>query len=601
MRKPLLLPFALGATTLVGIAIAAVASRREPPVVEASLGPTRFAAAAAAAPEHPPAPDIPAELQLKQVVQLNPNAFIPPQCYTKTQDEAGNVHNPCFVCHVSSREPNYIDDGDLQLEYTFVANARHNAWKNLFVDWTPLIAGVSDAEIGQYIAESNYFDGDGAITLAKKLGALPRAWDWDEDGRWDGFVPDARFSFDEQGFDRRPDGSYSGWRALAYYPLPGTFWPTNGSIGDVLVRLPEAFRQRESGEADLDIYRLNLAVLQALILRRDVAIDAARENELGVDLDQNGKFGLARRVVFAFPATEHRRMSFVGRARLEQAEGRVQLAAGLFPVGTEFLHTVRYLQPTREGVTLAARLKELRYARKAEWLSYAELDKRAKVEAIEKTDSPAERRALGGDIERGISNAQGWWYQGFIEDAAGDLRPQTFEETAYCVGCHGGVGATDDGVFSFGRMLGDAAFQGGWYHWGQRGLAGVPDRRIHGSRGEYATYLEQNGAGDEFRQNQELRERFFDANGRIEPGEAKKLARDVSRVLSPSPERALALNKAYRELVRRQTFRQGRDIVLDGARNVHAKLEAELKTGVAVAVAPGWSPTPTLPTPLPQP
>jgi hypothetical protein len=74
----------------------------------------------------------------------------------------------------------------------------------------------------------------------------------------------------------------------------------------------------------------------------------------------------------------------------------------------------------------------------------------------------------------------------------------------------------------------------------------------------------------------------------------------VSRVLAPSRERALALNKAYRALVQRQSFRDGRDIVLDGARNVQARVEPESKTGVAAFVAPGWSPTPTLPVNTPE-
>lgn len=595
MRKTIAVPLTVGATTLVGIAIAAVASRREPPPAEASLGPTLYAAVAPPAPVEPHPPAIPPELALKQVVQLNANAFIPPQCYTKTTDEAGNVHNPCFVCHQHSREPNYIDDGDVQLEYAFVANARFNAWKNLFVDWRPAIAGVSDAEIDAYVRRSNYFDDGGEITLARTLARLPAAWDWDGDHAWDGFVPDARFRFDEQGFDRLPDGGYSGWRALAYYPLPGTFWPTNGSIGDVLVRLPPEYRQREDGATDLAAYRLNLAIVQALIERGDVAIEPTRESDWGVDLDQDGKLGRARRVKFVFSPGEPLRMSYVGKARRELAEGRAELAAGLFPLGTEFLHTVRYLDDTSAGIALAPRLKELRYAKKSEWFSYAMLDKRARVEAIEKSDSPAERRALGGDIERGVNNGQGWWYQGFIEDAEGELRPQTFEETTYCVGCHGGVGANDEGVFSFGRMLGEEAFQGGWYHWSQRDLRGVPDRRIHGARTEYVTYLEQNGAGDEFRQNEELRQRFFDASGKLLPAEAKQLARDVSRVLSPSPERARSLNKAYRALVRQQGFRQGRDIVLEGANNVHQRLEPGLKTGVAAVVAPGWMSTPLMP------
>jgi hypothetical protein len=248
---------------------------------------------------------------------------------------------------------------------------------------------------------------------------------------------------------------------------------------------------------------------------------------------------------------------------------------------------VRYLEPTERGVRLSARLKELRYARKIEWWSYARLDKRARVEAVEKEDAPAELRSFGGDIERGVHTGQGWTFQGFIEDARGALRPQTFEETVYCVGCHGGVGATDDGIFSFSRRLGMNAFQEGWYHPSQRGLDGVPDRPVPGGT-EYVQYLERNGAGDEFRQNTEILARFFGADGKLKPPMRARLESDVTEVLTPSRERALALNKAYRALVERQTFAEGRDVVLDGARNLHRSVTEGQKTGVSEPVAPVW-------------
>ena len=51
------------------------------------------------------------------------------------------------------------------------------------------------------------------------------------------------FDFDDEGFDHAPDGTPTGWRAFAYMPLPSTFWPANGSTDDVLIRLPEAYRE----------------------------------------------------------------------------------------------------------------------------------------------------------------------------------------------------------------------------------------------------------------------------------------------------------------------------------------------------------------------
>lgn len=559
---------------------------RTPPVQAA----TRYAETAprSSADYEPAPPPMPPELALKQIYTLNQTAFIPPQCYTKTVDEHGQAHNPCYTCHVESRAPNYINDADVQLEYAFIPRARKNPWKNLFVDWTQEIAKVSDDAILSYVRKSNYFDASGGIILAEKLARPPRAWDHKDDGRWAGFIPDAYFRFDDEGFDLRPDGTRTGWRAFAYHPLPGTFWPTNGSFGDVLIRLPAAFRERSDGTADERVYKVNLAIVEALVTRRSVAIDPVDETAVGVDLDRNGRLAQSERVAFAVDG-DVPLMSYAGRARVEVESGKLHLALGLFPEGTEFLHTVRYLDPTPQGIRMAARLKELRYAKKLEWWSYAQLDKRARVEAIAKVDSPAELRNFGGNIEIGVNNNQGWTFQGFIEDAAGELRPQSFEETAYCTGCHGGVGVVDDGIFSFSRRLGQSAFQGGWYHWSQRGLEGVPDRKLESGGTEYVSYLEHNGAGDEFRQNAEVIERFFQ-DGKLRADMKARLERDVSAVLLPSPERALALDKAYRALVERQNFRLGRDIVLDGARNVHRLVDEGQRTGIEEPLAPPWHP-----------
>lgn len=582
----------LWVSILVSVALAAAfvlgLQRQASRVSTARAAAARYAepAPSVSASDEGPPPRLPPALALKQIYALNQTAFIPPQCYTNTIDDAGTAHNPCYTCHVESRAPNYINDPDVQLEYAFVPRARKNPWANLFVDWSSEIATVSDAAILSYVRTSNYFDVAGRIILAEKLARPPRTWDHGDDGRWEGFIPDAYFRFDAAGFDLRPDGTRTGWRAYAYHPLPGTFWPTNGSFGDVLVRLPAAFRERSDGKPDDLIYEVNLAIVEALVTRQTVLIEPVDERLVDVDLDGDGRLGRSERVEFATKSGVPV-LTYVGRARSELAQGKLHLAAGLFPEGTEFLHTVRYLDPTPEGIRMAARLKELRYARKVEWWSYAALDKRARVEAIAKVDSPSELRNFGGNIELGVNNNQGWTFQGFIEDAAGDLRPQSFEETVYCTGCHGGIGAVDDGIFSFRRRLGREAFQGGWYHWSQRGLEGVPDRKVPSGGTEYVNYLEHNRAGDEFRQNSEVLERFF-RGGQLRADMKARLERDVSVLLLPSPERALALDKAYRALVGRQSYRLGRDIVLDGARNVHRAVVEGQRTGIEVPVPAPW-------------
>lgn len=65
-----------------------------------------------------------------------------------------------------------------------------------------------------------------------------------------------------------------------------------------------------------------------------------------------------------------------------------------------------------------------------------------------------------------------------------------------------------------------------------------------------------------------------------------RLKTDISELLLPSPERALALDEAYRALVRTQSFTAGRDVILGGAKNAHRLVPAKQKTGVARAVAP---------------
>ncbi|BAI68662.1 hypothetical protein [Hydrogenobacter thermophilus] len=49
----------------------------------------------------------------------NFGAYIPPQCYTKTLDSDGTVHNPCYTCHTQGTPPNFWNDTDLQESYNF--------------------------------------------------------------------------------------------------------------------------------------------------------------------------------------------------------------------------------------------------------------------------------------------------------------------------------------------------------------------------------------------------------------------------------------------------------------------------------------------------
>jgi hypothetical protein len=510
----------------------------------------------------------------------NHAAYVPPQCFTKTVGSDGKPENPCYACHTRPEEPNYVDDGNLQLTLTLPLAARHDPWTNLLSPALLRAPPMDDAAVLAYVRHGNYFDDDGEITLARKLAAPPPAWDANGNHKWDGYVPDVQYRFDARGFDRKPDGTPTGWRAFAYYPFVGTFFPTNGSTDDVLIRLDPSLRQDPSGHDDEGVYVVNLAIVEALITRGDVAIDPVDEAALGVDLDLDGHLGRATRVVFDGGKGGRTRMRYVGRARDALAAGVFPIAPGLYPVGTEFFHTVRYLDVAPDGtVTMAPRMKEVRYARKALWRSYGDLRAHAKMEADATAGNPEHTHGVEWYREAGVSNGQGWYFQGFIEDGDGALRPQSLEESAFCEGCHGGIGATTDGTFAFPRKMASGPARG-WYHWSQHDLHGVPEPRRRDGQYEYTLYLREAGAGDELRSNDEVLARFFDAHGALRPAEVTALHADVTRLLIPSAGRAVALDRAYHAVVIEQSYDHGRDAVLGASPNVRAEATYGEKTGI---------------------
>lgn len=543
-------------------------------------------------------------VDLKSTALVNKTAYIPPQCYTRTEAAAESAaaptagtasaraaHNPCFSCHVESRPPNYVNDPDLQTEWSLPGPALVNPWTNLFRDRSAAVASVEDDDILRYIRQSNYDDGKGGNLLASKLAQLPAAWDADGNGTWSGYVPDIAFHFDDQGFDIGADGP-TGWRAFAYYPVNGTFWPTNGSTDDVLIRLPEIYRQAEDGTPDPAIYKINLAIVEALIKRQPVAIEPADETALGVDLDKDGRLDQALHIAFDWAPRDGRDMSWVGAARLARDRGEAPLAAGLYPLGTEFAHSVRYIDPGDDGdIRMAPRMKELRYMRKTRWLGFADRQEGALKEMKERALNPDQISLFFGSSETGVTNGTGWRLQGFIEDAAGELRPQSFEETVFCMGCHGGTGATDDDTFAFPRKLGATVAGGGWTHWTQHGLYRIPELIRADGAPEYAHYLRENGAGDELRGNAEVIARYLDDRGLLQPQAVAAFRSDVSQLLYPSRERALTLNKAYREIVREQSFIRGRDATVTPQANVSDRVEQGRPTGIDTPVSPWFHAT----------
>lgn len=463
----------------------------------------------------------------------NREAIIPPMCYTRTEGR----HNPCYVCHQARipGRPNEMDDAALQRVYSFSEVALTNHWKNLFEDRSERVAAISDREILEWVATENYTE------LAPRLRAHG----------FKGYVPDlanlhlGAAAFDAEGFAR--DGSH--WVAFNYKPMPSTFWPTNGATDDVMIRLGEPFRTNEAGLYSRDVYKANLALVEANIKGLDsIGVAGVDERAVGADLDGDGELGRIDRIT--------QTAAYVGAAR------RQLKLPFLYPIDTEFLHSVRYVGVDAKGnVGVPPRMKELRYMRKRWTMTVPQL-----LEAYE-----GERHAkivgdLPGYVDRGdhgLDNEMGWVVAGFLENRKGQLRVANYEETLFCMGCHTSIGSTIDNTFSFARKIDGAA------GWGYVDLHGMPDAPSLGeTRGEIATYLERAGGGGEFRSNPEMEARWFSAPGVVDARKVEA-APDVYALITPSRERALAMNKAYRVIVEDQDFVFGRDATVTPPTNVY--------------------------------
>ncbi|MBT8348245.1 MAG: hypothetical protein KJP24_02175, partial [Sulfurovum sp.] len=503
-------------------------------------------------------------------------AYITSMCYTKTKDETTNtVFNPCYSCHTKGQIPNYYNDTNLQIEYNFPAEMMKNPFTNLFKDRSTQVAAMTDSETLEYVRESNYLNSEEDI-----LPALDLPIDWK------GYRPDCYFNFDDDGFDQDPKGKYTGWRAFRYFPFLGTFWPTNGSTDDVLIRLDPLFSQDKNHTFSKEIYMLNLAIVESLVKQKEIALSSVIDEKVyGVDLNSNG---ILDRALSISPMIT----SYVGLANLSLGEKKVHLAQGLFPENTEFLHTVRYIDwdDKREEIGMSARMKELRYAKKYTWKRHGQIQRAAESELWESLaldSSEAQTALYKGNYEEGLRNEIGWVYQGFIEDKEGKLRPQTHEETIACMGCHSHLGATTDSTFAYVRK-----FEGvnqdqndhGWNHWSQKGLNGVNEPVVkyvnHGKQYEYSFYLQNNHSANEFRDNDEVQSHFFDDNGSIRQEKINELREDITLLLFPSKERALGLNKGYKAIVEEQSYIYGRDTHIKPMKNVYKMIKEGQVTGI---------------------
>ncbi|MDF1822038.1 MAG: hypothetical protein P1U64_10705 [Alcanivoracaceae bacterium] len=468
-------------------------------------------------------------------------AVIPPQCYTRTVGR----FNPCYTCHQTyddKHRPNYMRDGYLQGVYDFSDQGLTNHWRNLFVDRTAQVAAISDADILDWIRTDNF------TPFLEKLRS---------DDAWTGPEPALEnlhagaAAFDAHGFAK--DGS--GWVAFNYKPLPSTFWPTNGSTDDVMIQLPEAFRSSSchgDSKDSRDTYLANLSILEMAIKGLD-SISTPPIDEQGVcqDLDGNGVLD----VITHLP----RRSTYAGMA------SSIAVQSMRYPVGTRFLHTVRYVDVDSDGnISISARMKEVRYMRKIQTFENNELLGLYGNELQEKLDGNLPRYPNHQD--RGFYNKFGWEIIGWIEDRNGELRQQAWQEQQFCMGCHTTLGTTIDHTFAFPRKVTGAQ---GWGYIDLRGMEDVP--ALGQADGEILQYLRRVGGGNEFRENPEMQARWFDADGNLDVESVR--AADVYTLVTPSRQRALALNKAYRVIVSEQSFLYGRDATIEPATNVYEQVD----------------------------
>ncbi len=486
--------------------------------------------------------------------KTNKTAYIPPQCYVKTRDDLGIIHNSCYACHTTPKEPNYSDDSSLQLRYSFSSYAKRNRWTNLFKDRTKDLTKISDDYILKYIKDDNYKEYQKSKERNKTI-----------------YHFDCNFNFDKEGFDKDIDGSYTGWRAFAYYPFEGEFLPTNGSFDDILIRLPKLFQKDEFGRFDKEIYKINLLIVEALIKQKSIKTQAIDERLYGVDLNQNGSLDITKKIAFSY------QMSYVGLAK----EKKEKIAAGLYPKGTEFLHSLRYFDiDDNEELKLSSRMKELRYSKKVVWLTYNMLQNIQEDEQKEAIDSPNKIETFQGDPKNGIYNKKGWIYSAFIEDQDGRLRVQTKEEMLSCMGCHTSLGATVDSSFAFFRKFENSSFQHGWFHWSQKSLKDTIEPKNH----PYSLYLKTNRFGDEFRDNSEVFDKFFQSDLSLKKSALEDLERDISFYLLPSKQRAIYLNKAYKVIVDEQSYIYGKTPHIKPIKTIYKEIESNLETEIDIPI-----------------
>jgi len=362
----------------------------------------------------------------------NPYSHIPAQCYIETSHGAQNA---CQFCHTNGVYALGLGNnlpqagaearlGNLQLEYSFAPHRPFeplsvtNPWENTLKP-EKLLAAVralghdpqawGAAEMARYVRQDNWSaafaqrpgnpkDWDSAVNHPMRL--FPGLAPADLPARADGFVRSLEAS---RGYFKDDAGWLTGWRAVNFMPY-GIFTPMTGSVSGIYIRLPQVFMRDAGGQFSLAVYQRNLDLVERAIQDRLTPADGKR---------------------------------FTGQAQT------VPLLRGEYPVGTEFAHPLHYVDVAADGSRLdisrfpgtrSQRVKEVRYMMKWKDFHHADFRPGEKEEGL-----PVYGHATQGWVDNGV----GWYLAGYIENARGELRPQTPQELTQCIGCHSGVVRTE--------------------------------------------------------------------------------------------------------------------------------------------------------------
>ncbi len=476
----------------------------------------------------------------------NPTAYIPLECYTDTgkTKEGESFANPCYVCHNAGNTP--VDNaGDWENQINWLRfPANDNPWLNAVAPektfekvlengkkWTELdldTKTVKDNKKGKIVSIDNWIKKNNweqaynqklSIGTDNPFGFGKYTIDIPPLYRWNGEEFERTNYIDTEGFIYSSETVHSNetntwWRAYDWKHFPG-FFPINGRLDSAMIRLPDEFR-KENGKYSKDIYKINLSILECAV--KQITENCEVENLNTQILD---RYGINYQIIpdgVKFITVPEKYIGDASNKDVWQTK-KDGTKVGLYPVGTELAHPVYYINPEwKEKPELAGKtgqLKEFRYMKK---LVMPNINEEIEEEEESVEYKPYDNGFMPNDPDT-------WLMGGWIEDEKGNLRPQTEEEMAFCMACHGAISGTVDSTFSFWRKLPKSAgwkdtdygYSGDVYdikYWTEK-LNEIEDRNasfylknISGKYdpkdyGEYQLYFTMTNGIDHFRSNKE--------------------------------------------------------------------------------------------------